>query len=267
MSANASNRAVNKRRSQYLKRGKANASLQSPQGLANQVLIQPPSSRLYSPDAVYRLRRNLADCLVSTPSGLVPTAQFMPGFSGTPWVILGSPVTELSPQAGTTYIAQPFALQFSLDALTQYLDIQGFFTEFRVVAVTFHTKTLVGTAGLINVGGAAPEVWQSVWPDDATPPSTIQIQEQRVNRKKLLLGNQELCMTVSPRPAVQMYNSATSSSYVYMSNVDTWASTINGATMPWYSITGVIRNFFAQAGSGLNVRFEAEAFIEFRRPR
>lgn len=233
----------------------------------NSIIVPSPRASLYSPDNVFRLRRNLTDCLVSIPSGSTPTNQYVPGFSGTGWVILGSTLTDVSPDGSVGYYAQPFSLQFTLDALIAYADIQSMFSEFRVAAVKYTMKTLNGSAGLQNVGGIVPEIWASAWPDDAQPPSSIAVQQQRVNTKKCLTGNNALVMTVAPRPAVQLYQSAVASGYAYMSNTDTWVSTGNAASTPHYAISGLIRNFVSIAASGFNVRFEAEAFLEFRRPR
>lgn len=232
----------------------------------NRVIAPRINIKSFSPDNVYRLRRNLADALVALPSGTSPTVQFMPGFTGTPWLILGSPLTELSPNS-STYLAQPFACSFTLDAFPSYNDIFQMFSEFRVMGVKFTVKTLNGASGLMNIGGVVPEVWMSAWPEDQTPPGTVATQEQRVNIKRCLTGNASLNMTVAPRPAIQLFQSPLASAYGYMPNVDFWASTQDANKMPWYATTGVIRNFFAQAGSGFNVRFEAEAFIEVRRPR
>jgi len=232
----------------------------------NRVIAPRINLRAFSPDNVFRLRRNLADALVALPSGLAPTVQFMPGFVGTPWLLLGAPLTELSPNA-SVYLAQPFACSFTLDSFPAYADVLQMFSEFRVMGVKFTIKTLNGASGLVNIGGVTPEVWMSAWPEDQTPPSTIAIQEQRVNVKRCLTGNTSLSMTVAPRPAIQMFQSPLSSAFGFMPNVDFWASTQDANKMPWYATTGVIRNFFASAASGFNVRFEAEAFIELRRPR
>lgn len=263
MSANNSNRAVNSRRRQRPARHTAKSVAD-----ANKVVLSSvPNINSFSADRTFRFRRNLADCMVSLPSGILPTAQFMPGFSGTSWVALGAPISDLSPNPATGYLAQPFCLFFSLDSLVATSDIVSMFAEYRVVAVKFTIKTLNGAAGLQNLGGVVPEVWLSAWPDDNTPPSSIVVQEQRVNVKKCLTGNSTLTMTIAPRPAIQFYQSATSTGYGYSSDQILWGSTANGLSMPWYAASGMIRNFPSVASSGFNVRFEAEAFIELRRLR
>jgi hypothetical protein len=249
------------------RRGARRSAQRSPKAGGNAVLLYHiPSLNHFSSDSSFRVRRNLAEVLISVPTGILPTVQFMPGFSGTPWVTLGPATSDMS--AAGTSIAIPLAFQFSLDALTQYVtDLATLFMEFKVVAVRFTFKTLYGQSGLVGAYGALPEMWASAWPEDGNPPPNIAAQEARVNVRKVLGPNQVLTMDIAPRPAISLYNTPVTSAYAYMPIKDLWASTATAASMPWYAGTGYIRNMSGAAGSGMGVRVEAEAFLEFRRLR
>jgi hypothetical protein len=189
----------------------------------------------------------------------------MPGFSGTPWVVLGTTIADISPNAAS-YGAIPLSCKFSLDAFPNYADIANLFAEYRVAGVVFTFSSQNGSAGLDNVGGIVPEIWASPWPESDVPPTTIIQQESRVCTRRCVSGFNTLVMPIAPRPAVQMYQSPTTTGYVFMSNQDTWASTASTVSMPWYALTAIIRQFLLTNNSGMNVRISAEAFIECRRP-
>jgi len=191
--------------------------------------------------------------------------QFMPGFSGTPWVIMGTGIADITPDA-TGRTAIPLSCQFTLDALAANTDIISMFAEYRIAAVKYTFTSQNGSAGQVNVNGLVPEIWASAWPNDAVPPSTIQVQEQRICQRKAVTALDPLVMIIAPRPAIELYQSPILTGFAYASNQDTWIST-GSPSLPCYAISAMVRNFSSIGNSGQNVRISAEAFLEFRRLR
>lgn len=253
-------------RTSQRQRRRGTAGRLGPTSISNAVsLFRIPNINRYVPDQVFYLRRNLADALIAIQALAIPTVQFMPGFSGTPWVILAAPTPDISPN-GTPYVAQGLSCQFTLDALSAFADIQNMFAEFRVAGVRYTFTTQDGDAGLQNVGGVIPEIWASPWPESAVPPPNPVAQEQRQCIRRCVTGLRPLTLTVAPRPAVELYESPILSGYAYMSNQETWMSATSVST-PWYAISAMIRNFIATNNSGFGIRISAEAFLECRRAR
>jgi hypothetical protein len=220
---------------------------------------------MFSPDRCSYYQRRLADVTLISAGG-VPSLQIAPGFTGLPFLILGTSFSDNGVSINVPTVV-PFATQVSLSALMQFNDIAAFYREFQVLRVELEFQLLVGesSAGVV----LTPEVITYTDPEDASPPASVPNAEAfaDVGRKTLSSGY-VYRKTFVPQPQILMYNSAVSSAYGYAARPrDIWYFTDGAIQMPFYGVKGLIRNFPCPLTSPLAVRVAGTVQFRCRRIR
>jgi hypothetical protein len=219
-------------------------------------------------DSVFIFSRRCADLSVFCTSGGAISILVPPGFTGTPFMNLGTVGTDISPP-GQSLIFATFAFGLDVTSLAQSNDLLSMFAEYQIRNCHFTAETLMGDSYNPTIQSPLPEIITVIDPTVATAPALVQtlMSYSNTQRQTLTLEHPHK-RTFVPRPAVQVYGSVLATSYAANDRfTDLWFASNNTTQPPLYGLVVALRNFVSPVGSGVNVRFSCNVDVACRRPR
>jgi len=216
---------------------------------------------VFSPEAVYFLRRRCAD--ITLFGGALGTVQAVspPGFSGTSFFTVGTPFAD---SAAPTYNVNciPFTITPSLASLNQYLDVTGLFSEYQIRSAQIEISLLCGESAA--PGNGLPEVITYREPNGFSPPTTVGNLDAHVTNRTVLCSGRVQTYRARPVPAMELYAGVITTQYGQAPNV--WINAVSAADLPHYAFSGMFRNFTVTNACGVIVRIDVILDMAFRRP-
>lgn len=163
-------------------------------------------------------------------------------------VTLGTPAASLGLPAG--YYDVPFSIQCAFNQQTNSGEFTNLFDRYRIkhFSVRVSNNANVSTT---QTGGNLPYIEYCTDSDDNVPPGASIFREKMGIKTKYFSSSKiAIVMSMTPKPAQTMYNTALLSGYA----VPTKAPFINSTydAIPHYGIKGVIRHMWLSGGANQN---------------
>jgi len=170
--------------------------------------------------------------------------------SGLNMIVLGTPVAH--PIFTNTY-SVPFAAAFTLDMLSQYLDLTGISDQYKISNVElrfqYNASDVAGIASNnTNQPTFLPMLKYVIDYDDGSVETPTQLQAKMGLRSKALSGGKQHSVRFSPRVADAVYATSLTTGYAVPARPMFLDS--QTANIPHYGIKGYLENFSLGSTSG-----------------
>jgi hypothetical protein len=223
------------------------------------------------PDLVLSYSNTLSQFVVAAPPSFPATNPV--------WLVVAPSGGDVGPFNNTVFAGMN--LQFSLDTLGQYEDIQSMFTEYQVRKLTITVQSLTSDdagVGSANDNPAIPEIMSAYDPNNKGPLADpiIAIESYANVKRTFLTVRNKHVVSCRPRPSFDL---AFGTGTAFNDNVlDFWYTTGAASAGPnnfpvFFGIQMVLRNFPQYYGTPVApidpstmLRFSCAAEIAVRRP-